>query len=182
MTKLLTSILLLTFITCGQAQNSSDTAKGINPKWKAFDRANYSIQYPSEWELNQSGQMGTAFILFSPLESKNDQFKDNINLLIQDLAGHNIDLDKYAEISEGQIKTMITNSTLIESKRIKSGSGEHHRMIFTGDQGIFHLRFDQYYWINNDKAFVLTFTCEKDKFSQYKEVGELILNSFVLKK
>ena len=182
MTKILTTLLFLTFIAFGQAQESNSTAKGTNPKWKTFDGANYSIQYPPEWELNQSGQMGTTFILFSLLESSQDQFKDNVNLLIQDLSGYNIDLDKYAEISEGQVKTMITNSTLIESKRIKNGSEEHHRMIYTGDQGVFHLKYEQYYWVNNDKAYVLTLTCEQTKFANYKEIGESILNSFTFKK
>ena len=125
--------------------------------------------------------MGTSLILFSPLETRQDKFKDNVNLLIQDLSGHNLNLNKYVEISEGQIKSMITNSTLIESKRIKTGLEEYHRMIYTGDQGMFHLKFEQYFWVKDEKAFVLTLTCEQDKFSDYKEVGEAILNSFTFK-
>jgi hypothetical protein len=181
MTKILTTLLLCTFIACGQAPESTKSKQGIKPNWKTLEEKNYSIQYPADWELNQSGQMGTTFFLFSPLSSDQDKFRENINLLIQDLSGHNINLDKYTEISEGQVKTMITNSTLIESKRVKNGSEEFHRIIYTGDQGIFHLKFEQFYWIKNDKAYVLTFTCEQDKFSDFKEVGEAILNSFILK-
>jgi hypothetical protein len=182
MTKLLTVIICLTFVACGQAQNSNATTNGTNPKWKTLDTPDYSIQYPPDWELNQGGLMGIAFILFSPVESIQDQFKENVNLLIQDLSGHNIDLDKYAEISEGQIKLMITNSTLIESKRINTGSEQYHRMVFTGDQGIYHLKFEQHYWIKNNKAYVLTLTCEQAKFADYKEVGEKVLTSFTFKK
>ncbi len=181
MTNILTTLLLFTLFGCSQAQESNGKANGINPNWKTFDRANYSIQYPVDWELNQSGQMGTSLILFSPLETRQDKFKDNVNLLIQDLSGHNLNLNKYVEISEGQIKSMITNSTLIESKRIKTGLEEYHRMIYTGDQGMFHLKFEQYFWVKDEKAFVLTLTCEQDKFSDYKEVGEAILNSFTFK-
>ena len=77
---------------------------------------------------------------------------------------------------------MITNSALIESKRIKNGNDEYHKIIYSGDQGIFHLQFEQYYWVINEKAFVLTFTSEKAKFADYKTIGEEILNSFILKK
>ena len=181
-TKLLSALLCLTFIACGQTPESNATIKETNPKWKTFDGTGYSIQYPPEWELTQSGQMGTTLILFSTLESSQDQFKENVNLLIQDLTGHNIDLDKFTEISEGQVKTMITNSTIIESKRIKDGSDEYHRIIYTGDQGIYNLKFEQYYWVKNEKAYVLTLTCEEKKFNDYKEVGEGILNSFTFKK
>ena len=74
-TKLLISILLFPIVVCGQTIND----------WKIFDHLNYSISYPSTWELNHDGQMGTSFIISSPLESDNDNFKENVNLVIQDL-------------------------------------------------------------------------------------------------
>jgi hypothetical protein len=33
---------------------------------------------------------------------------------------------------------MITNSTLIESTRMKNATREFHKMVYLGDQGIFH--------------------------------------------
>ncbi len=179
--KFLILFLSFPFIASGQSQESDTVSNESNKAWRFFNGSNYLISYPSEWELDLSGQMGTALIIFSPLETSQDQFKENVNLIIQDLSGHNINLDKYAEISEGQIKMMITNSTLIESKKVEDGSGEYHRMIYTGDQGIFHLKFIQYYWIKNEKAFVLTLTCEADKYLEYNKIGEGILNSFKLK-
>lgn len=171
----LTALLFLPFILCAQ----TTTTKA---DWKTFGKENYFIQYPNEWELNESGAMGTSFILFSSLESDKDQFRENVNLLIQDLSGHAIDLDKYTEISEGQIKTMITHSQLLLSKREKEGSEEYHHLLYTGDQGIFQLQFEQYYWVRDNKAFVLTFTCEQSKIKEYKETGAAILHSFRFKK
>ena len=126
--------------------------------------------------------MGTTFVLFSPLDARQDKFRDNVNFIIQDLSGYNLDLNKFVEISETQVKTMITNSILIESTRIKTDADEFHRMIFTGDQGMLHLKFEQFFWVKNDKSYVLTLTCEQDKFSDFKEVGEAILNSFSFKR
>lgn len=181
-TKLLTTLFFLTWLASAQIPNSNTIFYETNPKWKTFEVTNYLIQYPSEWKLNQSGLMESTFILFSPLESSQDQFRENVNLLIQDLSSSNLDLDLYAEISEGQLKKMINNSRLIESKRIKTESEEYHRMIYTGDQGNYHLKFEQYFWVRNGKAFVLTLTCEESKFAVYKGIGEAILNSFEFKK
>ncbi len=184
MIRITITLLFVSIISFGQnntKQESSDKTKSTDKDWKTLNTETYSIQYPLDWELNQNGLMGTSFILFSALEPEGDQFRENINLLIQDLSTYNIDLNQYTEISEGQIKTMITNSVLIESKRIKVGSEEYHQLIYTGDQGIFRLQFEQYYWVRDKKAFVLTFTCEQDKFSKYKELGEAILNSFTFK-
>lgn len=178
---MLKNIILIQFLSISAfAQTMSQEQQIIND-WKKLDQSDYSIFYPSTWELNQSGQMGTSFILFSPLESDKDMFRENINLLTQDLSGLKIDINKYTEISEEQIKTMVTNAILIESKRVKNGKDEFHKIIYSGDQGTYQLQFEQYYWVVNNKAYVLTFTSEKNKFTDYKETGEKILNSFTLK-
>jgi hypothetical protein len=149
--------------------------------WKTLNEKGYSIQYPDNWELNTSGQMSTSFILFSKQTSPQDQFRENVNLIIQDLTKQNINLDKYVEISEGQVKTMITNGKLIESKRLNSNGIDFQKVIYTGDQGTYKLKFEQYYLIKKNKAYVLTLTCETRQFDAYKEIGEQILNSFILK-
>ena len=89
---LLTIIVNLT--AYGQTTENKSQAEVLDG-WKSLTENSYSINYPGNWELNKSGQMGTSFILFSPLSSEQDQFKENVNLLIQDLTGYNLDLDKY---------------------------------------------------------------------------------------
>jgi len=178
MAKFLTFLFLLTSSLC-LAQRDSEK---VSTNWKTFDTSNYSIQYPAQWELSQKGQMGTTFILFAPLDSAGDQFRENVNLLIQDLTGYNLNLDQFTELSLSQIKTMISNSSLLESKKIKNGSEEHQHVIYTGDQGAFHFQFEQYFWVRDNQAFILTFTADQIKFADYKEVREKILNSFTFKK
>jgi len=162
-------LLLVTVSACGQTKN-----------WNNLNGANYTINYPSEWELNKSGLMGTKFIIFSPLSSKGDNFKENINLIIQDLTAHNIDLNQYVKISEKQIKTIITEGKIISSTRLNKDGKEFQKVIYTGKQGIYDLQFEQYYWVENNNAYILTFTCKAAEFSDYKNIGEKILNSFVL--
>jgi hypothetical protein len=184
MRKLITFILLLSLIACGQTAIKQDTSvkqTELTEGWKTLDQPKYSIQYPPTWQLDSSGQMGTSFLLFSPQESGEDGFRENVNLLIQDMAGENIDLDKYTKISEEQIKTMMPNSKLIESTRIKKDATEYHKIIYNGDQEGLHLKFEQYYWVIGNKAFLLTFTSEQNKYDAFKKVGESIMNSFILK-
>jgi len=173
-------ILLLELTACAQTEENKTPTLALG-EWKSLTEKNYSINYPKDWELNTSGLMGSSFILFSPPSSEKDQFKENINLLIQDLTGHNLDLEKYTAISEEQIKTMITDGDIIESKRITTDTLSQHQIIYTGRQGIFNLKFEQYYWVIGDKAYVLTLTCEESEFENYQKLGEKILNSFKLK-
>jgi len=179
-----TVIKLLTIISAFAISGytmKNNTQHEATEEWKSFVEDNYSIQYPNTWELNNSKQMGTSFILFSPLTSEKDQFRENVNLLIQDLKGKNLDLDKYSKISEEQIETMLTDGKIIESKRIKNGTSTYQKIIYTGTQGIYKLEFEQYYWVEKDKAYILTFTSEENQFATYRSTGEKILNSFQLK-
>ena len=185
MIKFFAAILLFSTIACGQTNNKHETESNKQlpiSGWETLDHYDYSIQYPSTWNLNPTEQMGLSFILITALETEDDKFRENINLIIQNLSGQNIDLNKYTQISENQIKTMVTNSNLIESKRIKTATSEYHKIIYSGDQGLFHLQFEQYYWVINEKAYVLTFTSEKAKFEKFAPIGEKIMNSFVVKK
>ena len=174
------TFLFISLIAFGQT-TPKNTGKEIGNSWKAVNENSFSIQYPENWDLDQSGKMGISLILLSKLFSPQDQFRENVNLLIQDLQGQNINLDKYVEISEGQIKTMLTNGNLIESKKLSAFGSEFQKVIYTGDQGIYKLKFEQYYWVKNGKAYVLTLTCELEQFEKYKVTGEKILNSFRLK-
>ncbi len=176
MTKLL-AFLIFSASAFGQSKSKDTTT---NNEWKTLEAFNYSIQYPPTWVLDESGRGGTSFVVLSPVESDSDIFRENVNLLIQDLSGKNIDLNKYTEISESQIKTMIQNSALLESKRVKGDFGECQVVLYTGDQGAFHFKFKQYFFVVREKAYVLTFTTEQGKFEKFKKTGERILSSFQL--
>ncbi len=184
MKNILMFLLLISIIACGQITTKNSEAKNTetNEEWKTFDQSKYSIKYPSSWELNQSSETGANFMLFSPQESEQDNFKENINLLIQDFTGQNVTLDTYIQNTEDQIKTMLPNSTLIENKRNKNKNGEYQKLVYSGDQESFHLTFVQYVWIINEKAYLITFTSEQNKYADFKAIGEKIMDSFCIKK
>lgn len=174
------SALLIALVACGQTSQKKviiDTPEN----WKTLNESDYLIQYPDSFDIDKSGQMGMSFILLSRQTSQQDLFRENVNLLIQDLTGQNINLDKYVEISEGQIKTMITDGNLIESNRLTDKNTEYQRVIYTGKQGQFDLKWQQLYWVANNKAFVLTLTCEENKYEKYVSVGEEIMKTFMIK-
>lgn len=175
------AILLFSLTACGQSTTKTDVTQHPTASengWKTMNENGYSLQYPENWDLNKSGQMGMSFIILSGLTSEKDKFRENVNLMIQDLTGQNVSLDKYIQISEGQIRTMLTNAKLIESGRLNANNSQFHKFIYTSDQGIYKLQTEQYIWLRNEKAYILTLSCETDQYEKYKETGEKILNSF----
>lgn len=181
-----TFLLLLLFPTLlfGQTKPvkpAKQKAAIAKEEWRVLDRSIYSIQYPTSWALSEKAELGTVFLLATPAENKEDKFKENINLMVQDLKGMDITLDKYTKISEEQVEKLVTNSKMIESKRIGSGTKQYHRLVYIGDQGAFRFKYVQHYWVISEKAYVLTFVSEEKSYDKYKNVGEKILSTFLLK-
>lgn len=181
MRKLLFFWLLLTtqaITAFGQNPNESNR---INVSWKLYDSSNFSIRYPTTWQMNLDRKMGETFTIFSPLESPQDRFSENVNLFEENLSSNNLSLDLYAQSTIIQIKNFITNFILIENKRMKLGTTEYHQLVYKGDQGILKLIFTQNIWIKGNKAYILTFTSEQSKYSKFKELGENIIKSYTFK-
>jgi len=176
-------LMMISFVSWGQNPVTKDKQSAGMPAetWKTLDDKGYSIQYPDSWELRQDGTAGTKFILLSKLANAQDQFRENVNLIVQSLTGQNLDLDKYTEISEQQIKQFIQNCNIKESTRVKTKKHPYQKEVYTGDQGIYKLIFEQYYWVIDNTAYVLTFTSEQTAYDEYKSTGQKIMNSFQIK-
>lgn len=68
-------------------------------EWIEYKEKNkYSVQYPADWEINTSGIMGASFFIFSPVVSAEDQFRENVNFMIQDLGNTNMTLSDYTNL------------------------------------------------------------------------------------
>lgn len=145
--------------------------------FKALDDEKYLIKYPGTWEVDQSGQMGMSFALFSPLSFDRDQFRENVNLVIQDLTGHDMDLTDFVNLSENQIQSMMQNGEILKSEK----SGDYYMMIYTGTMGKYQLKFSQRYWLIDNKAYILTLTAEQKEFDNYQGIGNQIMDSFQIK-
>lgn len=176
--KLIGLILSMIWIySCNQSAVKNESIEAPEG-WNLLHENGYSLHYPQDWTLDQSGQSGTSFIVLSQPSSPDDLFRENVNLLIQDLNGLNMDLDKYTQISLDQINMMLTNGNIIENVRRKADGSVFQKVVYTGDQGVFKIYCEQFYWVKDKKAYVLTLTCETDQLDSYKEIGEQILKSF----
>jgi hypothetical protein len=196
MKNILPVLTLLSYLVCGAIDPERAVGKiAITSTWKKLDRVNYSIRYPANWDLEQKENTTSDAVLFypfailSPLESTTDKFRENVNLVVEQLAGRTIDgvdgqnitLDKYAQLSTNQLKLEMRNFQIVETKKITNSRRTYYKTIFTWDYETLPLKVEQYYWVSNGKAYVLTFTSERNKFVKFKVTGEKILNTFMIK-
>lgn len=185
MKPLLFSFFLLSALPAtSQVQQHLMRAKGAEPTadiWPMLKDSAYSLAYPPGWELNQSGALGTAFFLFAPRESPQDSFRENINLLIEDLSKAPMDLDAYVAFSVEKGRQFMNELVILDSTRLKDAHGPFHQLVFTGRQGVFRLKWKQHYRVAHQKAYVLTFTAQESRYPAYLEWIDNVLDSFALR-
>lgn len=174
MRKLLFLFLALPFWAA--AQNNV-----IPADWKKLETPEYSLQYPPGWEQKDGSAQGAQFMLFAPQENPADVFKENINLLIQNLKGMDMDLNAFVNVSETQIKTYFTDAKIERSVRLKKGEQEYHEIDYSGVYNSLSLHWVQRYWVVGERAFVLTFTSQPEAFQQYLPTTNLVFSSFDLR-
>lgn len=143
---------------------------------KTLDTSEFSIKYPDNWTVDQNGLSGTKFILYSPAID-GQAFRNNTNLIIQDLTGYNLDLDAFVKLSVDQIKQYIPAANIISSKT----ENGRHQIIYTGTHEQLKLKWKQYYRVQNNRAYVLTFTADQASFDENLELATQVMDSFIIK-
>ena len=161
-------IILIIFLFTACQSNEKYSIKELN-------KNAYSISYPPNLKLEENGSKGSEFALFTEKSDVNDQFVENINLVIQNLENLNVDLNKFVEISENQI---MADGKLISSERLRQNNSEFQKLIYSLPINDFELKFIQYYFVANRKAYILTFTSEAKEFEKYSSDMEKIMSTF----
>ncbi|MCK9481091.1 MAG: hypothetical protein M0R38_04940 [Bacteroidia bacterium] len=170
------------FMACGRpAPHTGEATEVAKKEWKTHENSIYSIQYPKDWTLDETGKMGAVFVLFSPELSDPTQFRVNINLITEDLSQRNIGIDEYMQLSEDALKEYIADVKIIENKRISRDKGVYHKLVFSAVNQGAKLKWEQHFHLKNQTAYVLTLTSDEANFDKFKDVGETVLQSFVLK-
>jgi PsbP len=170
---------LILFAVCVVTSGFSQTTT-TKVYYKEYTTDRFRIKYPASWQLDASKTMGADLILLSPLEDAADKFRDNVNVIIQDLTGQNTDLARYKEITDNQLKNLATGVEIYESTLDNSGDSQSYRVSYAMTQGQFRLRIISKCFILKDKAYLVTFTSEFDKFENYSSISNDILKTFVV--
>ena len=143
---------------------------------RTIKTSEYEISFPENLKFDDSKTRNTEVIIY--MENEKDLFIENINLLIQDLKGHQIDLNQYVKITETQVNE---NGKLIESEKINLNGASAQLMVYEATLSGRALKFYQYILVKNEKAFVLTYSAEVENFELYFQEMNKIFNSFTAK-
>jgi len=182
--------LFLSLFACNQTSKQEQTEnktrkigidKNIVKQWNKQENNDLEIYYPPGWKFDSSSELGALFVIFAPLENKDDQFQENINLVMYQLQSPEIDLKEYYQASIENFKNQLQSFNIQKEEKILNNNIEIQKVIFTAVQDDFVMNMQQYYFLNDQKAYIMTFAAEEIKFDDYLEYVDLVMNSFKFK-
>ncbi len=160
--------LLLTFLSC----STKDPNRYYNTKH------GFSIIFPKDWEIQESF-MGTSVISRSSLENEADQFKENINVVVEKLP-KDMGLDEYLELNLSNMYKFLTDFKEIEKGSVELSDNDARWLIYTGQLGQLDMKALVYFTIKGMRAYVITCSSSPNSFEEYKDRFKEIVNSFQL--
>ena len=104
--------------------------------WKTYQKDNYSINYPSNWEYSdQKPEPTIAFIFMSPEASQTkDSFRERVNLTIENLVHEDLTLEAYTEKVLQQVK-QVPNAKMASALPVTIGDIEATNIIWSAELG-----------------------------------------------
>lgn len=164
-------ILMLSF---AMILNFSNLFAG-NTEYKVYvdNKNNIRIKYPSSWaKLNDTR---TTFLIIRPIEKSGQVFRENINLIISDNQG--LDIDKYNKAARHQLQ-----KRLIGYKEEKVGTvlldGKlFHQVNYEHQLGNLNLKVLYYFFVRKNKVYQFTCSTTKENYTTFMPIFEFMMKS-----
>jgi hypothetical protein len=147
-----------------------------------YEKDNYSIEHPSNWILNNSGENGTKIFLYPTNSESSDVFTENINLILQNLNDSTITIEKYKGLVEKQISEMLTDPKITFSELKNKNGLKCHQLFAEGKSGDFKFKTIIYTYLIDKQTYTLNFVTLYDTYKNNHIESLRIMDSFKLTK
>lgn len=137
----------------------------------------FSIEYPANWE-SQRDSFGAVIIVLSPLTDSDDQFAENVNVVVEDLGGADLTLDEYVDLAVAQLESFIPGFLISDEFAAEMGDQPSWFIVYTGVQDGDAYKWAQEIALFEGSAYIITYTGAPDGFDLYLPHALAIFESF----
>lgn len=162
---------LLIFVASGYAQDSSEMLKRYYSTSKIF-----SISYPIDYSV-QNDVYGTEVMGLSPVENVNDKFRENVNVISEQIPD-TMGLDEYYKLSIGYMKKLMTDFKIYDTGKDRIYNVDAKYIICYHRMGEIKLKVLLYILVKNNHGYAISCTASPESFNIYKEQFKKIAATF----
>ncbi len=141
-------------------------------------RGGFSISYPATWAYEEN-KGGAAIIFFSPKENDLDFFKENVNVVVQDISANPMELKEYSELAIKQMELVFADNFVLLDSGVTFLSGQGaYKIVFLGKGPDTELKYMSAWTIKGHTAYQVTYTALSSQYDRYLLQVKRMLISF----
>lgn len=135
----------------------------------------YSVDCPADWRIKKISKVCT---FFSPLESKEDKFAENVNIVVEDLEDvPGVTLIDYHRKGMASARNLLQNFEVLEEAQTQFMGHEAIAVIYTmKDRGV-TFKIKAYTFFVSKKIYVLNYNATLLDHDRYLKTAETIMRS-----
>ncbi len=149
------------------------------------DTYGVQVSVPSTWdkrELNQEEESLTLVVMFLSPSVKAGLIRQNINLVVEELANKKMTLNEYTEMGIEKEKGFFDSFVLESSVRTIVAGKAAQRVIFSADLNGQEMKFEQiWFFTAPGKVHVWTFADSQENFAAHVTLFEHMMASMTVK-
>ena len=138
-----------------------------------------SIKYPQQWQkaVTPDRITGNLVKFMSPEEGKADNYPENLNLIVQDLPGTSRELEQFTKFYLDVVKSS-PDAKIIQEGKTQLASRPAYQVIYTLKEDKIDIKRLQVWTVKDNRAYVITYTADIAKYSEYFSTVQTMINSF----
>eukprot|EP01112_Ceratiomyxa_fruticulosa_P004923 TRINITY_DN1548_c0_g1_i1.p1 TRINITY_DN1548_c0_g1~~TRINITY_DN1548_c0_g1_i1.p1 ORF type:complete len:480 (+),score=85.73 TRINITY_DN1548_c0_g1_i1:162-1601(+) len=160
----------------------SFTAKGYSVETSCLYEnliQKYSIRYLRDYVIKEEFTGATVSFSSPEADSESEEkFPSNVNIVVQDLTGKDMDLDQFCEVLKNQLEFVMKDSKMLDKTRCVISGVEGQKRVYQGTLSNFQIKMVQKVTVLGRKAIALSFTTEQSTFDREFRRLERLMDSF----
>ncbi len=145
----------------------------------AFLGDDYKLEFPGTWEINDKGIMGTDLIGLSPIEDAKDTFRENVNVVLENLPKSMTDAE-YLQLSLKHLNKVFALPPDKKFTQTKVGNQQGYHLRYSMQMGQNNMDNDVYVVIKDGAAYIITCSHAKGKRDAFKSTIDSIVDTFAI--
>ncbi len=151
---------------------------GLDSEFLTYDDiiTGFSIKYPPDWERAQHLDKSVTFL--APRESNSDTNPAGLGIMVIEVES-NKTLASITQNQLNKLKNLYPDIQILESMETIFLGHPSHMIIFTATDNSQSMRKAMQIWFKEDnKAFLMTYKSDNQRYSKYLPTIDKMLNSF----
>ncbi|MBD2501392.1 serine/threonine-protein kinase [Anabaena azotica] len=156
-----------------------------NQNLEIYQNAVYgiTIKYPQTWQKTVTPDRITGNLVkfISPKENNQDSYTENLNLIVQDLPETRRQLEQFNQFYLGEIQQSHQNLQITQNDETQLANQPARQVVYTFTEEGNKFQRLQVWTIKNNKAYIMTYTADAAKYSEYLPVVKTMISSLDIK-